>query len=172
MVVDVSAILKDYGEKITVHGSVELNEIDFLGEQFVFCAPLQLDGEIVNNGTTLEFTAMAQGQMKVHCARCNKPLDRSIQFDIHELLAQGEEEDTAEEDIVLFSGSSIDLGDIVQNSFLMNVTGKYLCKEDCKGLCPNCGKDLNDGPCGCDTEVIDPRWAALADIIKQNSDES
>ena len=50
----------------------------------------------------------------------------------------------------------------------MNVEGKYLCSEDCKGLCQHCGADLNEGDCGCSQENIDPRWAALVDIIEKD----
>ena len=62
----------------------------------------------------------------------------------------------------------VDIDDIVANNFLMNVEGKYLCSEDCKGLCQHCGADLNEGDCGCSQENIDPRWAALVDIIEKD----
>ena len=50
----------------------------------------------------------------------------------------------------------------------MNVEGKYLCSEDCKGLCSTCGADLNEGECGCSKGNIDPRWSQLLDIMKNN----
>ena len=62
----------------------------------------------------------------------------------------------------------VDIDDIVANNFLMNVEGKYLCSEDCKGLCQHCGADLNEGDCGCSQENIDPRWAALVDIMEKD----
>ena len=60
--------------------------------------------------------------------------------------------------------------EIAQTGFFMNVPGKFLCSEDCKGLCPQCGADLNEGDCGCDNEVIDPRWEALKKIMDSNQD--
>ena len=66
------------------------------------------------------------------------------------------------------SSKIIDIDDIVANNFLMNVEGKYLCSEDCKGLCQHCGADLNEGDCGCSQENIDPRWAALVDIMEKD----
>ena len=62
----------------------------------------------------------------------------------------------------------VDIDDIVASNFLMNVEGKYLCSEDCKGLCQHCGADLNEGDCGCSQENIDPRWAALVDIMEKD----
>jgi len=70
----------------------------------------------------------------------------------------------------VFSDNQLDITDIVVNSFLMNVSGRYLCKEDCKGLCQKCGTDLNEGSCGCDTEEIDPRWADLQKIMRNMTD--
>ena len=71
-------------------------------------------------------------------------------------------------DVILFRDSEIEIDDIVYDNFLMHVEGKYLCKEDCKGICPECGKDLNEGECDCSKENIDPRWSALLDIMKDN----
>ena len=68
---------------------------------------------------------------------------------------------------VKLSVSNFFFGDPPTN-FLMNVEGKYLCSEDCKGLCQHCGADLNEGDCGCSQENIDPRWAALVDIMEKD----
>jgi uncharacterized protein len=46
---------------------------------------------------------------------------------------------------------------------------KKLCSEDCKGLCPSCGKNLNDGPCNCAEEIIDPRWELLQKLKTKNN---
>ena len=74
-------------------------------------------------------------------------------------------------EIILFDGYEVDLSEVVRDRFLMNISGRYLCSEDCKGLCPVCGHDLNEGDCGCSGETIDPRWQALADILNQQNDE-
>ena len=57
---------------------------------------------------------------------------------------------------------------MVADNFLMNVEGRYLCSEDCKGLCPQCGADLNVEECGCNNENIDPRWSTLIDIMNKD----
>ena len=63
-----------------------------------------------------------------------------------------------------YSGKEIDLQPAVREQILLSVPPPPLCREDCKGLCPQCGKDLNEGECGCDRTVLDPRWAALKGI--------
>lgn len=172
MIINVSDILKNYGGKVIVEGDLDLGKTDFLGEQFVFEKPLFLKGEIVNNGKALELTASATGEMKVHCARCYKELTTDVQFPIHETLAQDDGTNSEDEDIVLFSGYTVDLTDITENNFLLNVSGRYLCDEDCKGLCAKCGIDLNLGECNCEDNDIDPRWAGLAEIMRKSSDNS
>jgi uncharacterized protein len=169
MIIDLSEIIKDYGGKMSVSAPVEMNDTDFLGESFVFEKPLNINGTIINNTKSLEFTAKVEGEMQVHCARCNKPFVVPVKFRVHEILAS-EDSGIQDDETVVFSGEKLDITDIVLNSFLMNVSGKYLCSEDCKGLCPKCGADLNEGKCSCDSDEIDPRWADLQEIMKNMTD--
>ena len=171
MVINISEILKVYGGEINVDGDVSLSDINFLGEDFVFETPMHIAGNIVNNGKALELNAVCTGTVQVHCARCMKELNREVSFKIREFFVQSDgENDDDDEDVVFFEGYTIDVADIVVNHFLMNVSGKYLCSEDCRGLCPKCGADLNLGDCGCETDDIDPRWAKLADIMKKSTE--
>ena len=140
-----------------------------MGEMFTFSKPMHVKGTITNNTKSLEFTGKVTGEMQVLCARCRKALTVPVDFDISEVIMQdnGEEID---DDVLVISGEEIDIYDVILNSFLMNVDGKYLCSEDCKGLCSKCGADLNLGECGCENDDIDPRWAKLAEIMKNSSD--
>jgi DUF177 domain-containing protein len=63
-----------------------------------------------------------------------------------------------------YAGKEIDLKPAIREQILLQIPAPPLCAEDCKGLCPRCGKDLNEGECGCDRAVMDPRWAALKRI--------
>lgn len=169
MIIDLSEIIKDYGGRMNVSASIEMDDTEFLGESFKFQKPLSINGAIINNTKSLEMSLKAEGEMQVHCARCGKPFVVPVKFRIHEILAR-EGSDSSDDETVVFSGEELDISEIVQNSFLMSVSGKYLCREDCKGLCPKCGADLNDGECGCDKEEIDPRWADLQKIMKNMTD--
>lgn len=168
MVVDVSPILKEIGGKIEISGEVLLPEEEFSGVSFT--SPAKLSGNITNNGETLILSAHLNCRASAECARCLKDIEVIFDFDISEMLAQKSFD--GDEDIYIFENESVDLTEIVVNNLLINISGKYLCSEDCKGLCPKCGTDLNVSECSCDTAVIDPRWAALADIMKGSSEES
>lgn len=169
MIIDLSEIIKDYGGKMDVSASIEMDNTEFLGETFKFQKPLNIEGAIINNTKSLELSANAVGEMQVHCARCGKLIDVPVKFRIHEILVR-EGSDSEDDETVVFSGETLDISDIVLNSFLMSVSGKYLCSVDCKGLCPKCGADLNEGECGCDKDEIDPRWADLQKIMNNMND--
>lgn len=172
MIIDAAGIIKELGGKLEIAGEVSLSEMDFLGEAFGFSEPLRVKGTLSNNGESLVLKAQAEGTVDVHCARCLKPLSVAICFPIEETFIQGEEEASQDDDVILFSGTEIPIDDVVMNHFLMNASGKYLCREDCKGLCPQCGADLNEGECACEKDMIDPRWAALKEIMDRNNDKA
>ncbi|HEX5707759.1 MAG TPA: DUF177 domain-containing protein [Pyrinomonadaceae bacterium] len=71
----------------------------------------------------------------------------------------GEDLDTS-----VYEDGEIDFDEVVREQILLGLPTRLRCREDCKGLCPTCGADLNTSECGCRTEEIDPRWAALASL--------
>ena len=71
----------------------------------------------------------------------------------------------AADEMSFVTGYELDTDALVGNEILINWPMKVLCHEDCKGICTVCGKDLNDGECGCDTFVPDPRMAVIKDIF-------
>lgn len=170
MVVDVSSILKEIGGKIEISGEVFVTEEEFSGVKFT--SPAKLSGNITNNGETLILSAHLNCHASTVCARCLKDIEIVLDFDISEMLAQNNKKYNGEDDIYIFENESVDLTEIIVNNLLSNISGRYLCSEDCKGLCPKCGADLNISECGCDTEVTDPRWAVLTDIMKSSSEKS
>lgn len=74
---------------------------------------------------------------------------------------QNEEDD----EILLLEDGKVDAGELAREAFILDMDTKTLCSEDCKGLCPRCGADLNLGPCSCKKDV-DPRLAVLAKLLE------
>ena len=169
MIIDVSAILKEIGGRIDVDCDVAMSDTDFLGETYHFSMPLKVKGHISNNGKSLILKAACDGIMDTQCARCMKDITVPVCFEIDENLVRKDDDVPVEEDVVCFEDTGIDIDDIVANNFLMNIEGKYLCSDNCKGLCPQCGADLNQGECGCRDNSVDPRWAALVDIMNKDN---
>jgi DUF177 domain-containing protein len=111
-------------------------------------------------------------RLELTCARCLEPVTLDVKRDF-ELLYRplgsdaGREElsvTAAEAEIGYYQGDGLLLEDVVREQVLLAVPLKAICREDCKGLCPHCGKNLNSGTCSCEEPVDDPRWAALKEI--------
>jgi uncharacterized protein len=110
--------------------------------------------------------------LEVSCARCLEPIAENVKRDF-ELLYRPQGADAgraeisvtdAEAEIGYYEGKGVLLEDVVREQVLLAVPLKLTCRENCKGLCPRCGKNLNEGPCDCTVEIEEPRWDALKDI--------
>ncbi|MBI4889771.1 MAG: DUF177 domain-containing protein, partial [Acidobacteria bacterium] len=67
-------------------------------------------------------------------------------------------------DISFYEGDSVGLRDALREHVLLSVPMQTTCRPDCKGLCPECGANLNEKPCNCAEQKVDPRWSALKDL--------
>ena len=111
-------------------------------------------------------------RLEMSCARCLEPVTQDVdrEFDLlyRPLGTDAGKEELSitgiEAEIGYYQGSSLLLEDVLREQVLLEVPLKPLCRDDCKGLCPRCGQNLNEAQCGCSTGPSDPRWAALKDI--------
>ncbi|MCR5426449.1 MAG: DUF177 domain-containing protein [Lachnospiraceae bacterium] len=104
------------------------------------------------------------------CDRCLSPAQIEIPIVIDREVASPDYPEPDEELREFMEGYSIDTDALLRNEISLNWPVKILCREDCKGLCPVCGRNLNEGDCGCDTFVPDPRMAALKDIFERSKE--
>ena len=128
-------------------------------------SPSHVSGEVRNTAGILELNGIAQIDMRCVCARCLKEFAKHIDMQMNVTLAE-ELQDEDNPDIFLLEGDYIDVDEVVYDSFVLSMDQKLLCREDCKGLCERCGKNLNDGPCDCRAE-IDPRLAVLGQFLEK-----
>ena len=110
--------------------------------------------------------------LELQCARCLEPVPQDVSREF-ELLYRplgadaGRDElsvTDAEAEIGYYQGEGILLEDVLREQVLLALPLKVTCRADCKGLCPQCGKNLNQEQCSCSMEIEDPRWAALKDV--------
>ena len=165
MKIDLAEIIKCEGEKLIFADKVAIAPLWLMGETVEFPNAVQIGGSVVNEGKIFRLIADVKGNMAVHCARCGKPMAKEFSFSMEETLMQEDargSEEILDEDVTVFTGHELELDELVENNIFLNLPVKYLCKEDCKGLCPKCGKDLNEGGCECDHREIDPRLSMLS----------
>jgi uncharacterized protein len=122
---------------------------------------------LVNNG---KGKATVSGHMDLTlsmvCDRCLRQVDVPVSFDFEEHISEEELDNPDDADTFFYmEGFKLDTEKLLSNEILINWPPKVLCKEDCKGICKQCGKDLNLGDCGCDDFVPDPRMAVIKDIF-------
>jgi len=110
--------------------------------------------------------------LELQCARCLDPVPQEVKRDF-ELLYRplgtdaGRDElsvTDAEAEIGYYQGEGLLLEDVLREQVLLALPLKVTCREDCKGMCPQCGKNLNQERCSCSITVEDPRWAALKEV--------
>ncbi len=160
MIYDAQELLKTDGAKIRLEGGLTPPEA-YQTDAMYFHADSRFVGQLENIGGVLELTATVTGSFSSFCARCMKPLKQAYQVEINEALA-GENAEVTDRDAVLqLDGTNIDLDAVIWPAVLPELPTKLLCKPNCKGLCPQCGVDLNEDSCSCSSDEIDPRWAAL-----------
>lgn len=134
-----------------------------------FSRLVKVSGVVRNAAGALELVGAAETVLDVVCDRCLKPITVELHVSVETLLAEeleGEEND----EIVLLDKGTVELDEIFSTACILDLDSKHLCREDCKGLCPTCGKDLNEGPCGCGKE-LDPRLAVLAKLLDKDSQD-
>lgn len=111
-------------------------------------------------------------RLELSCARCLEPVMQDVKREF-DLLYRPQGADAgrdemsvtdAEAEISYYEGEGILLDDVVREQVLLAAPLKVTCRDDCKGLCPQCGKNLNQEQCSCSVEQEEPRWAALKEI--------
>lgn len=99
------------------------------------------------------------------CDRCDEDIKKEYSFSVHKIIVQGMENDNDDfDDYIIAENNIVDVDALVEEEIHLFLPAKMLCKEDCKGICPNCGKNLNKEVCNCKKEV-DPRMAALLQLL-------
>ncbi|MFR8353269.1 MAG: YceD family protein [Blautia obeum] len=106
----------------------------------------------------------------IPCDRCLEEVSTEIPLEIERKLDMKLTDEDRVNDLdesSYLTGMDLDVDQLVYLEVLMSWPLKVLCKEDCKGICSRCGKNLNEGPCGCAEEPKDPRMAAISDIFSK-----
>lgn len=158
LVVNATELLREPGAKRRVGARLGLDEVEL--------ADPRLHGDVGVNlvlTSTLDRVLVA-GEIEVglstECVRCLTPIDRKLTATPAETFVA----DPPDEELFPIEHGQLDLAPLVREAVLLALPDAPLCRPDCAGLCPTCGADRNDNPCGCDTATVDPRWSALDEL--------
>ena len=155
---------------VHVYQPEDLNPVD---ERIDVIEPATVSGKVRLAGNEVFVNGHVDTTAKVECDRCLQPVETPVNVDFAlEYIPDSEYESTSavelteeELSVSVFDGEAIDVDEIVKEQIVLAVPTRVLCRENCKGICPECGTDRNTGDCSCTTDDIDPRWAALKKLI-------
>ena len=166
MLLGLSKIIDCPGASVSFSTSVDLSDLRY-GVSYPVSEPVLAQGIVRNTAGVLMMTGNLTTCIHGICDRCAGEFDRPINFPIQVVLVtELSNEENEDEWVFPLEGDSADLDDLVRTVFVLNLDSKLLCREDCRGLCHRCGKNLNDGPCNCRKE-LDPRFAALKQLLEK-----
>ncbi len=124
----------------------------------------KITGEAQSHGGFIELTATVALSATAACARCGKEFPWSDTLTVKRPVAKSL---TGEDDeYILAADGVLDIAELFAEEVVLSLPSKVVCSEDCLGLCPHCGKDLNSGKCSCTGKELDPRLAILQSLLK------
>lgn len=136
--------------------------------EYVVRAPLQVSLSYYRAGTEIFISGSLEASTTAACSRCAEEFELPSHRRFRYVLAPraiGDDKDFAlkAEDLEFsfYNGEEVDLTPLVREQALLALAERPLCREDCRGLCPHCGANLNQGDCGCRPAGLDPRFAVL-----------
>ena len=162
------------GDFAHVYQPEEFNPVD---ERVNLAQAAEVKGNVKRTGDAVFVSGHVETRAQVECDRCLKPVELPVSADFAlEYITGADYESSSaaalseqELSVSVFDGESIDVDEIVKEQILLAAPARTLCREDCKGICPECGIDLNTGQCNCAVDDVDPRWAALKSLKNEDS---
>ncbi len=153
MILDLSD-LTEVGSKRSYIKDLQVDHIDFRNKEIEVDGPLKISLDVLKAEDSFVLTGKIVGDLILECSRCLKEFTYPIDVEISDELFIEDIEDL----------HNVDLFPILVSDIILEIPIKPLHDEDCQGLCPVCGQDLNEGDCDCEVETVDPRLAKLKDF--------
>jgi uncharacterized protein len=155
---------------------IEPNLLDLDDDIISLTKSLQLVGTLTKKLVQVDVEGKINGEIELICSRCLENAELKIEnnfkvaFVVDEYFTTETEAELNEEDldVSLYNGETIDLIELAREQMLLEVPTHFVCKSDCKGLCPKCGTNLNNKICPCETKESDPRWQSLRQLKVKN----
>ncbi len=158
-------------------------EIDCGGEddmprppaEVTFTSPIRVKGNISDSGSCLYLTLEADADYTALCDRCGGKAEGVVSCRLERMVAEeGIVADENSDDYFIAVEGKLDLDAEVAEELMLAFPPQILCREDCRGVCPICGQNKNEGDCDCEekeAERTDPRWDAIARLLEEIPDE-
>lgn len=169
MIVSVNEALRRVGEPFPFQWEGALAPQTYAGERIAFVGTGKLIGTYVYDGKTFRVDAEAEASYQTTCARCGKSMVETLAFSLSERFVRSVFK-TEDDELYPYEGETLDLTEAFFDNLFLEMPMTTVCSESCKGLCPICGADLNQGQCSCQTKAIDARFSALESLLNDHKE--
>lgn len=155
MTIELKKVFDAAGTALDIDGVIPVTELAEMQPYTDFAAPVGIKGRVTNRAGVVTLGVTVTALLSQCCDRCLKAFEREYVHDFSHTLVvslanESDEDDSGFEDYVVCPDNKLDIGELALTDLMLEMPTKILCKEDCLGLCPVCGKDLNEGECGCE----------------------
>ncbi len=158
--------------------TVPPSRIALLDETFDVVAPLHGTIRLIKADINVLVNFVGDTTLRLTCARCLEPFDCNLHVDLDEefrpsvdIISGAELSDLGDDEaLVIDEHHVLDVSEVMRQAILLSLPLLPVCRDDCQGLCPNCGANRNFEQCDCQTAELDPRWAALSALIINESE--
>ena len=136
-----------------------------------FPSPMKVWGDITNTAGYMKMQLSFDVDYETSCARCLSDINGKFSLDLEKTVApknilEGLSEDKID-DYAIIENGFLDMDELIYEQLELEFPSRFLCREDCRGLCQKCGKNLNEGKCRCPEKEIDPRMAPLQKLLDE-----
>ena len=164
MLFELKSVFLNDGEEKELTYQLDISDIEINGA-YPFKAPVTVNAAASNRASLVTLTLSCSFDYQRSCDRCGEECS-TVQTPVFTHKLAQTLVDEGNDDYIETPDFSIELDEVVISDILLSLPQKFLCSEDCKGLCPKCGKNLNFGDCGCDKREIDPRLEILKQLME------
>ncbi|MBE6606553.1 MAG: DUF177 domain-containing protein [Ruminococcaceae bacterium] len=172
MKLDLRKLLAGEVDKIDIDYSLESSDLPSF-DDVSFADNVNVSGTLKNNGGYMKLSLLSSLDYTSVCARCLKEIKDNLNINFEKTVCEeGDLQNEDNDDYVEITDGMLDVDEALIEDIILNFPSKILCDENCKGLCPKCGKDLNCDSCSCVTKEIDPRLAPLLKIFDNDDSQA
>jgi len=171
VITDISSALDEPGSSVDVARDVDLEPMIGVGAEYTPTGPGHIEVSLMNSGDGIVAMGVVSGTFRTECSKCLEPFNLDITANVEALYLAEDQTDLidADEDWEPLSGESVDLAPTLHSALQLSLPFAPLHDEDCAGICPGCGCDLNKESCDCsDEEDVSHPFAALKDLTLED----
>lgn len=163
MILDLKKLFADKTGTIPFDYGMDMSSTEMNGA-FPFVSPVRVQGTVTAKDGFACLAVKASFDFSAPCDRCARQVDKRCDYSFSHILVRSLENED-DDHYIEVRDEKLNLDQLVREDILLELPTKFLCREDCRGICPKCGKNLNDGPCGCSPEAADARLDVLKNLI-------